>query len=77
MLVGCGDGLVLIEDYENGGLAPQEGAVLPSVSFTEQMRVIVERHQRRYPSLTLEDSILKAAGLQPAPDEHGMEIAPA
>jgi methionyl-tRNA formyltransferase len=62
-LVRTGDGLLLVDDYSlsSSNIVLSEGAMLHSVSFTEQIKRIVSRHQQKYPQLPLADDILALA----------------
>ena len=62
LLVRCGDGLLLIDDY-SAITVPEPGAgdVLPSASFSEQMVSIIARHEARYPNLPISPAIMSAS----------------
>lgn len=66
-LVRTGDGLLLIEDSvvvpDHGNPSLRKGAILPSASFSEQIRTIATRHRQRYPELEIADDVLRAGGL--------------
>ena len=54
LLVRCGNGLLLIDDFSMAGAAdPRVGDILPSASFKEQMASIITRHEARYPDLPI------------------------
>ena len=64
LVVEAGNGLLHIEDYVFTGVtSPQEGDKLESVNFEKQMRNIVQRHQKKYPNLPIQEEILKLARL--------------
>ena len=62
VLVKAAEGYVLIDDYTAEGVALREGMQFASCSFKEQMKVIIDRHERKYPHLPLSPEIKKYKG---------------
>ena len=59
LLVRTHESFVLVDEYSvlAEGVKLSEGACFESVSFSEQMNVIIERHETKYPDLPISDQI--------------------
>jgi UDP-4-amino-4-deoxy-L-arabinose formyltransferase/UDP-glucuronic acid dehydrogenase (UDP-4-keto-hexauronic acid decarboxylating) len=61
ILVKTLDGFVLIDDFEfdSKEMVLEEGSVFSSCNFSEQMKEIIHRHEKKYPNFPISSSIIK------------------
>lgn len=58
-LVSCGDGRIIVTDYEFAdGSTPEKSDILTSQKFSETMKKILERHEKKFPELPIAARIL-------------------
>ncbi|MBF9038829.1 hypothetical protein LSUCC0246_09935 [Rhodobacterales bacterium LSUCC0246] len=58
-LVGCGDGLMLVEDFSaNSHWVPEVGFCFQSGNFKSQIKEIVRRHNDKHPELMINTRVL-------------------
>ncbi|GAB6107664.1 methionyl-tRNA formyltransferase [Fusibacter bizertensis] len=55
MIVMCGDGYILIKSYTEADC--KKGDVFLSASFDSQIKIIIDRHYRKYPNLKINEEI--------------------
>jgi len=64
LIVHTGDGWLLIDEWDGPpGLKLRRGDVLPSSSWQDQMRTIVDRHRTKLPDCPLHSDILRESGM--------------